>query len=488
MSDEARNANTPGGCRTADELFDYVKNNIERCIQRYMSPEEVVEHMQSLGIEPEITRIFWRQLEVENAEFFSWYYTARELVRQVNRFNLLLERQMEMMRQMRLTHNDITGADAEADPVQAPDTKAVKSERAEEVSRKLGMPNEQAPRPESDTKDERGENQQVMLKQMPHRQQQQLREWPLTQQQQVPQQLQMQAPNQQKQQIPQQPQTQVPNQQRQQVTQQLQLRMPNQQQQVILQLRMQVPNQQQRQQQVPQQLRTQVPVQQQRQATQQLQLQMPNQQQIPQQLRTQVPVQQRQQVPQQLQLRMPNQQQVTQWLALATSPVTMPRNPSAPAAGALRGIVHHLPPDEQWLQLRLGPSCDPPRQQSRQDGPNRNLDLNQLSQEVRDEQLLLVNEQILLQHQLLRGVQPNQQQQRQQSVNPSQHLGNVIRLSPQQLQHGADHRPGQRPRLDGPSIPIPTQERRLQPQQQLRDHGPDPGHQQEQQPKGSGQS
>ncbi|KAL1554685.1 hypothetical protein AAHA92_15223 [Salvia divinorum] len=74
---------------------------IERCLQLYMSEGEVVHTLlHQAKIEPDFTEIVWRKLESENQDFFRAYHLRLILKDQILRFNLLLERQVELMRQV----------------------------------------------------------------------------------------------------------------------------------------------------------------------------------------------------------------------------------------------------------------------------------------------------------------------------------------------------------------------------------------------------
>ncbi|KAL1554683.1 histidine-tRNA ligase [Salvia divinorum] len=74
---------------------------IERCLQLYMSEREVVNTLlHQAKIEPGFTEIVWRKLESENQEFFRAYQLRLIVKDQILRFNQLLERQVELMRQV----------------------------------------------------------------------------------------------------------------------------------------------------------------------------------------------------------------------------------------------------------------------------------------------------------------------------------------------------------------------------------------------------
>ncbi|KAL6530535.1 hypothetical protein OROMI_028424 [Orobanche minor] len=81
-----------------------VQNLIERCLQLYMSQREVVSTLlHQAKIEPGFTELVWQKLEAENQEFFRAYNLRLIVKDQILRFNELLERQVEIMRQISQT-------------------------------------------------------------------------------------------------------------------------------------------------------------------------------------------------------------------------------------------------------------------------------------------------------------------------------------------------------------------------------------------------
>ncbi|XP_045797641.1 uncharacterized protein LOC123891797 [Trifolium pratense] len=75
-----------------------VHNLIERCIQLYMTPKEIVTTLQNEAkIGPEFTKTVWQRLEEQNPEFFKAYYTRLALKQQIDEFNKLLEKQKQLM-------------------------------------------------------------------------------------------------------------------------------------------------------------------------------------------------------------------------------------------------------------------------------------------------------------------------------------------------------------------------------------------------------
>lgn len=81
-----------------------VQNLIERCLQLYMSQKEVVGTLlQQAKIEPGFTELVWQKLEEENQEFFEAYHLRLVVKEQILEFNKLLEKQAELMHQIRPT-------------------------------------------------------------------------------------------------------------------------------------------------------------------------------------------------------------------------------------------------------------------------------------------------------------------------------------------------------------------------------------------------
>lgn len=79
-----------------------VQNLIERCLQLYMSQKEVVGTLlQQAKIEPGFTELVWQKLEEENQEFFEAYHLRLVVKEQIIEFNKLLEKQAELMHQIR---------------------------------------------------------------------------------------------------------------------------------------------------------------------------------------------------------------------------------------------------------------------------------------------------------------------------------------------------------------------------------------------------
>ncbi|XP_010508025.1 PREDICTED: uncharacterized protein LOC104784673 [Camelina sativa] len=83
--------------KVSREDIEFVQNLIERCLQLYMSKDEVVKTLLSRArIDPGFTSLVWQKLEEENAEFFRAYYIRMKLKRQIVVFNHLLENQYQL--------------------------------------------------------------------------------------------------------------------------------------------------------------------------------------------------------------------------------------------------------------------------------------------------------------------------------------------------------------------------------------------------------
>lgn len=78
--------------------IELVQNLIERCLQLYMSRDEVVKTLLTRArIDPGFTTLVWQKLEEENADFFRTYYIRLKLKKQILLFNHLLEHQCHLM-------------------------------------------------------------------------------------------------------------------------------------------------------------------------------------------------------------------------------------------------------------------------------------------------------------------------------------------------------------------------------------------------------
>ncbi|XP_039062639.1 uncharacterized protein LOC120207191 [Hibiscus syriacus] len=79
--------------------IELVQNLIERCLQLYMTRDEVVKTLLNRArIDPGFTTLVWQKLEEENADFFSAYYIRLKLKKQIILFNHLLEHQYHLMK------------------------------------------------------------------------------------------------------------------------------------------------------------------------------------------------------------------------------------------------------------------------------------------------------------------------------------------------------------------------------------------------------
>ncbi|XP_010269345.1 PREDICTED: uncharacterized protein LOC104606032 [Nelumbo nucifera] len=87
--------------RVSHKDIQLVQNLIERCLQLYMNQKEVVDTlMKEATIEPGFTELVWQKLEEENREFFKAYHLRLMVKNQILIFNKLLEKQVELMRQI----------------------------------------------------------------------------------------------------------------------------------------------------------------------------------------------------------------------------------------------------------------------------------------------------------------------------------------------------------------------------------------------------
>nr|XP_016485396.1 PREDICTED: uncharacterized protein LOC107805798 [Nicotiana tabacum]XP_016485464.1 PREDICTED: uncharacterized protein LOC107805798 [Nicotiana tabacum]XP_016485534.1 PREDICTED: uncharacterized protein LOC107805798 [Nicotiana tabacum] len=84
--------------KVSREDIQLVQNLIERCLQLYMNQKEVVNTLlHQAKIEPDFTELVWQKLEEENQEFFRAYYLRLIVKDQIQKFNDLLQRQVEAM-------------------------------------------------------------------------------------------------------------------------------------------------------------------------------------------------------------------------------------------------------------------------------------------------------------------------------------------------------------------------------------------------------
>eukprot|EP01018_Ginkgo_biloba_P000776 Gb_11124 [translate_table: standard] len=81
------------------EDIQLVQNLIERCLQLYMSQEEVIKTLLNQArIDPGFTSLVWQKLEEQNPDFFKAYYTRLKLKNQIILFNHLLEQQFQFIK------------------------------------------------------------------------------------------------------------------------------------------------------------------------------------------------------------------------------------------------------------------------------------------------------------------------------------------------------------------------------------------------------
>ncbi|XP_065868360.1 uncharacterized protein [Euphorbia lathyris] len=84
--------------RITHEDFEVVQNLIERCLQLYMTRDEVVKILlHQARIEPHVTILVWQKLEEGNAEFFKAYYARIALKKQIILFNRLIEHHYHLL-------------------------------------------------------------------------------------------------------------------------------------------------------------------------------------------------------------------------------------------------------------------------------------------------------------------------------------------------------------------------------------------------------
>lgn len=85
----------------SSEDIQLVQNLIERCLQLYMTRDEVISVLKDQAtIESRFTQLVWQKLEEQNPEFFRCYYTRLKLKAQIVTFNHLLEQQVQVVQRM----------------------------------------------------------------------------------------------------------------------------------------------------------------------------------------------------------------------------------------------------------------------------------------------------------------------------------------------------------------------------------------------------
>jgi len=100
LPDPAYSEEGNGNGVSSDDI-QMVQNLIERCLQMYMTRDEVVSILKEQAtIDPGFTKLVWTKLEEQNPEFFRCYYTRLKLKAQIVMFNHLLEQQVGVVQRM----------------------------------------------------------------------------------------------------------------------------------------------------------------------------------------------------------------------------------------------------------------------------------------------------------------------------------------------------------------------------------------------------
>ena len=104
----------PGSTVSAEDI-QMVQNLIERCLQLYLTKEEVISVLREQAtIDPEFTQLIWSKLEEQNPDFFRCYYTRLKLKAQIVMFNHLLEQQVQVVQKVQRgwlgTHGSATAS------------------------------------------------------------------------------------------------------------------------------------------------------------------------------------------------------------------------------------------------------------------------------------------------------------------------------------------------------------------------------------------
>ncbi|KAJ0408041.1 hypothetical protein ATCC90586_003676 [Pythium insidiosum] len=99
-SSGGNNQNSPETKKQALSWNDIlrVQNLIERCLQQYLSKDEIVVTLKTQAkVDPSFTAIVWQKLEEQNPSFFKAYGLQLQLKEQLVAFNYLVAQQKEMM-------------------------------------------------------------------------------------------------------------------------------------------------------------------------------------------------------------------------------------------------------------------------------------------------------------------------------------------------------------------------------------------------------
>eukprot|EP00884_Botryococcus_braunii_P002356 jgi/Botrbrau1/12120/Bobra.0186s0038.1 len=84
--------------RVTTRDVNIVQSLIERCLQMYLSKNEVLHELsQQANVETAFTGLVWQKLEEQNKEFFKAYYTRLKFKDQIVLFNHLLQQQHKML-------------------------------------------------------------------------------------------------------------------------------------------------------------------------------------------------------------------------------------------------------------------------------------------------------------------------------------------------------------------------------------------------------
>ncbi|KAL8489375.1 hypothetical protein ACS0TY_025324 [Phlomoides rotata] len=88
------------------QALNQCHNLIERCLQLYMKPSEIINKLyHHANIMPALTEAVLHRLQEENPEFFAAYNTWLIMRDQIQRFNQLLERLVELRRPTQIIQN-----------------------------------------------------------------------------------------------------------------------------------------------------------------------------------------------------------------------------------------------------------------------------------------------------------------------------------------------------------------------------------------------
>lgn len=113
VSAAAGTCSIPSPTKVSLSDIQLVQNLIEKCLQNYMSREEVISTLAKRSNIPTLfTSLVLQQLEQQNPEFFWMYYLRLKLKDQIELFNYLLDQQNQMVENLQRFMNGMPASPA----------------------------------------------------------------------------------------------------------------------------------------------------------------------------------------------------------------------------------------------------------------------------------------------------------------------------------------------------------------------------------------